>query len=112
VEDGMNRSCAQCGEQISAIRLKAKPNARHCVRCQETRDVIITANRVISAFAVQYEKFQTEADEVCGVVSTCGLSAHIRQNNRSDDKLEHSKRASNTGLHVFSAAGRMARAVA
>lgn len=99
------RMCEGCGEKITIIRLKAKPNARHCVRCQETRDVVITANRVISAFAAERKKREKPEQEsdlnfsdhaARGMLSTRGLSEYISTENK-----DYSSRASNTGHIVF-----------
>lgn len=98
-----SRMCAGCGEQIPAIRLKAKPNARHCVRCQETRDVVISEAPLTSAFA--FKAFKGESEPVHdfstfgarGMLSTGGLSAHI-----AVESVDYSGRASRTGHIVFS----------
>jgi DnaK suppressor protein len=34
IEDGVYGICAQCGEEISIGRLKARPVARHCIKCK------------------------------------------------------------------------------
>ncbi len=35
IDDGTYGICEQCEEEISAARLKAVPDARYCVACQE-----------------------------------------------------------------------------
>jgi len=34
IEDGVYGICEQCGEEISIGRLKARPVARHCIKCK------------------------------------------------------------------------------
>ena len=38
IEDGSYGTCLECGNEISAKRLKAVPWASYCVRCQEIVD--------------------------------------------------------------------------
>lgn len=32
------RSCVECGEQIPEERLRAKPDTKYCIDCQEIRE--------------------------------------------------------------------------
>jgi hypothetical protein len=98
-----SRMCAGCDTEIPAIRLKAKPNARFCVSCQSSQDVVIAETPLVSAFAIRRERTETEDDldfsaqSARGLLSTGGLSAYI-----ASEQVDYSGRASNTGHIVFS----------
>jgi DnaK suppressor protein len=34
IEDGVYGLCEQCEEEISIMRLKARPTARYCIECK------------------------------------------------------------------------------
>jgi phage/conjugal plasmid C-4 type zinc finger TraR family protein len=38
IKDGTYGTCADCGGKIPAARLRAKPEATRCVRCQTERE--------------------------------------------------------------------------
>lgn len=55
------RRCVDCDEQISPLRLRAKPDARTCVNCQCNRD------RVVAATMRMIDRMTPAARERCSV---------------------------------------------
>lgn len=80
------RFCGQCENEIPVKRLAAKPNARLCIVCQETQDVMISEPAVDMnrLFQIPQERDHTTGSGVVkkykkrGFLSTEGLGAVIR----------------------------------
>jgi len=40
IEDGTYGECEECGEEISHLRLKARPEATRCIKCKQEQELL------------------------------------------------------------------------